>query len=634
MHLGDFVKKNKKYIILLAIALVMAIFLEISLFVIEKEPKSNSEGISLIGNPEFAVGCLGYNINGNHYASNSADPQIIVTNINRQIKTIVISFSSSSLGSNDIQVFYSTNGAFSEASSVSLKKSFGQSNVVIDVPEDTYSDLRLDIDGSFYLDSISIYDQQARLSTVFANDFNLLQIVIMFIFIAFALGVLLWWLTTKKTERSLTHFELLFLIACFVFYFLWAVSKQFNYGPDEAMRYDVTWFLFQNNRLPVGSELSSAWGFSYAHSPTVLCNILGYLIMKVVSVFSMNEFILLISARMVGVICATVTIYFVIKASKLVFKTSARWVMIVFIAFMPQFAFLASYTNNDMVAMMGVSIIFYVWALATKENWSVKALILLSVGMSICALAYFNSYSWILFSAVFFIFTYFMKNPKDYKGFAKLASVAVVLTLLLISYTFIRHLVLYGDLLGFKTSEYYGELLAIESLKPSARLTLAEQGIPFSTMLFDPPYNWIKSTFASSVGIFGYMQFTCPNIIYVIVASIIIVTLIAFLIKVIFLVIKKEKIDKIKLSFYIAVALSGIVTVCLSLYYSYFSDFQPQGRYCYPAMIALAFFVAKGFEFLMNLLPRKEYKCAAVCSFCVSFILISVLMFNVIYLPS
>lgn len=440
----------------------------------------------------------------------------------------------------------------------------------------------------------------------------------------------------KKNNKSLLWYELLFCLATFVFYFFWAVLQQYNYAPDEYMRHDVTMFLYNNNRLPVGDELLSFWwGFSYAHFPTVLCNQLGYVFMKIASIFTTTEFHLLVAARMVSVFCGTGAVYYTIKISKQLFKSPARWIMIVLIAFMPQYAFLSSYVNNDIVAFFGISMIMYAWVLVVKENWNFKIAALLSIGMSICALSYYNSYAWILFSVFFFITTYFIQNRKDYKGFAKISSFIIILTLALIAYNFIRHIVLYGDLLGFDTCHLYGELYAHETLKPSTRISLQEQGVSLFDMIFSLQYKWIYVTVKSFIAVFGYMTVECPDYVYICILLLFVIGIIGFVIRFVDeIIIKKKKPNILMIILYVCVVLSAVVSVALSILNSYTADFQPQGRYCYPAFLPLAFVVAKGFETVLKIFKTKKYKCFVVTVVSIAFIVLSLAVFKFIFVPS
>ena len=50
----------------------------------------------------------------------------------------------------------------------------------------------------------------------------------------------------------------------------------------------------------------------------------------------------------------------------------------------------------------------------------------------------------------------------------------------------------------------------------------------------------------------------------------------------------------------------GIIPIMLSIYYSYFNDFQAQGRYMMPMIIPLMYFVAKGFEEIFNIIVKNK----------------------------
>lgn len=79
----------------------------------------------------------------------------------------------------------------------------------------------------------------------------------------------------------------------------------------------------------------------------------------------------------------------------------------------------------------------------------------------------------------------------------------------------------------------------------------------------------------------------------------------------------------------------GIVaTVALSIYNSYTRDFQPQGRYCYPAFLALAILITKGYETLIYMFKKKEHVYAVTSAVCTSFICMSIYVYATVYLPS
>lgn len=624
-------KKGVKSAVIAILALIFAIAIEVSFFVSAKTYDISGNSTSLYNNNQCEIGSHGYEISGNTYTAISPDPQIVFMNVKTEVNAMLVKLDNRVFTSVDYQVFYADDGDFTEANSISGTIPFGSNSFSLTLPQGDYDTLRLDINGNFTLNDIIVTDGTVSTKTVAAQPFNILRTFIMFV--AFALSALLFarWILSKN-PRKLTVYEFLFVAFAFCFYFIWAVAKEYNYAPDEAMRYDVTWFLFENNRLPVGDELLSDWGFSYAHLPAMLCSPFGYVLMKIASVFTLNARFLLLAARMVSVIACTGAVYFIIKLTKLIFARPARWVMITTVAFMPQFVFLGSYVNNDSLALLGITIIAYAWALGMKDNWNLKNCLLLSFGLSTCILSYYNSYAWVLFSVPFFIYSYLKKNEKDYKGLFKYAGIVAGVTILLAGYYFVRHLVLYNDLLGFKTSHYYGELYSSPALHPDNRPSIAEQGISLSGMLFG--MNWLKTTFLSFIGVFGYMEYTCPNLVYSLAELFIFVGFVGLIIGFITRFKNKQKPDNLKLVFYICCIICAVISICLSIYNSYNTDFQPQGRYCYPAFLTLALLIALGYEGILNLFKKETHRYALTAMICTIFIGVSFFVFFSVYLPS
>ena len=618
--------------------IVFVFLLELFVFNYRRTVKFTGTEIKLYNNQEYSMSTVGYDItNNNQYASSKEDSYIIFDNLNQNVESVLVTFSDRMFKRNSfIQVYYrSGDDGFSEGNSTpKMKIPIGTSRVVLNIPRAEYSGLRVDIDGVFSLNDIQVSDQLIEMERVKDVNINWCRMLVILISIAIITTVISHYISSEKNEYSLKRKEILFCFLCFVFYFAWAVAQPLNYAPDEAMRYDVTQFLFQHNRMPVGDELLSPWGFSYAHSPTMLCNLLGYIFMKIASLFTSSQFLLLISARMVSVCCATSAIYFMIKISKHLFNGPIRWVMVTLVACMPQFCFLASYVNNDMVAFLGVTMILYAWILGINYNWNYRNATLLSVGISISALAYYNSYAWILMSILLFFITYCYKNKGEYKQLRGLTIYIVGLTFVLIAYWFLRHLVLYGDLLGMTTAHKYGELYAIESLKPSNRISLYAQGVSLFEMLGDK-YDWLEISYKSFVGNFGYMQYQLGSWVYCVYQIFAfggLGGLIAGVIK--HFHDKSKKLNLSKVTLYVSMMLCVVITVALSIGNSLFADFQAQGRYCYPAFPAIAVFITKGYDTIFGYIEKKEQRYAISSSVVTAIVCIAIYAFSSVYLPT
>lgn len=625
-------KKGFKSIIALAFALVIAIVAELNIFIYDTSFEITGKKLSLLDETNCEMNIQGYNIEANGtYLPTSADPNITFTDIKTDINSLLIVFSNNIISPETCRIFFASDGNFTEENSFIQNIPKNSKFIILNLPEGDFDDIRLDIDSKFQIDSVTATDGSIMSKRVAAQSVSLLRIITMFLFFSvLALMLLRWSLSTKP--RKLSGFEILFIVFVFCYYFIWAIAKEYNYAPDEQMRFEVTRFLFDNNRLPVNDELLSNWGFSYAHFPTVLCSYFGYILMKVASIFTLNAHLLLLAARMVSVLCATGAVYFIIKLTKLIFATPARWIMIIMIALMPQFAFIASYVNNDSVALLGISIIAYSWALGIYDNWNIKNCLLLAVGISICAASYYNSYAWILLSVGFFIFSYLYKNKKDYKGMFKYAGIIAGAVLLLAGYSFIRHVVVYGDLLGFETTEYYGKLYAVNELRPDVRTSVVDMGHSLGYMLFD--MQWIRITFKNFIGCFGYMEFYCPEMVYSLATIFFAVACVGCAVSIVLRLLKKQKPDVLKLVFYLCAVICAIITITLSIYNSYTKDFQPQGRYCYPALLTIGMVVAMGYDGLISLFKKEKYKYTLTAILCTMFTGIAFYVFVGIYLPT
>ncbi len=628
-----FIKEQKlKILIILLLALLLSLFIEIRYVMFEERYSFSGKNASVLESDICEPEISGYEVyNGNHYVPTTNTPQLVLWNAKMDVQTVFVIFKEKSMAPINCNFYYATDGDFSHERMIIKKIQSGEKSVVFTIPEKGYDDFDISINAEFTIEDIILIDGTVENDLHAVSSFSILRTLLMFVCAA-ALAILFlsWFLS--KNPRKLLRSELLLLFLSFCYYYQWAVSKEYNYAPDEAMRYDVTLFLFKNNRLPINDELLSSWGFSYAHTPTVLCNQLGYVLMKIAYLFSTKERALLISARMVSVISCTLAVYFLIKITKIIFKTPARWIAIVTFAFMPQFAFIASYVNNDSLAILGISLIIYSWVLGMTDNWNIKNSLLLVSGLSICIMSYYNSYGWVLLSVIFCIASYLLKNKKDYKGLLKLGGLVAGLTFLCAGHIFIRHLILYGDMLGFEISNYYAELYSIEELRPGNRIPLIDKGVSFFEMLFDR--GWIEISYKSFIAGFGYMSVFAENEVYFAVTCFALIALVGCIYGVIDRVIKKRRPENIKLLFYILLIAGSLITIALSMYYSYCSDYQPQGRYCYPAFVAIVLIAAWGYDSLISLIKANTHKYAVISMVCTAFIAISLYVYYNIYIPS
>ena len=410
--------------------------------------------------------------------------------------------------------------------------------------------------------------------------------------------------------------ELIFTLICFLIYTLWAATIPFNTGPDELMRFQVVDFIYKNGYLPTGSEIeirNEFWGISYGFTPT-FSYFLSSLFLRITDNFTEAPKLMVFAARLVSVLASTVTALFLILISKKCFKGLNQWIFVILVAFLPQFVFISSYVNNDALAIMSTAIIFYSWIIGLERAWDVKSCLLLGIGISLCALSYYNAYGFILCSMIIFIGTNLKQiNAKSIKKTIFSGSLITGVVVILAGWWFIRSAIIHqGDILGMRTLQELSERYAIDMLKPSLRGTPMNLGVSIFEMIFGRinGFNWIDTSYRSFIGYFGYMSIMLDDYMYNIYSVIYLFGLVGLYYKIKESVLaKKNSVEKVILYFCIGLAI--LIPIILSIYYSYSSDYQPQGRYLLPMIIPLSFLLTKGisqFKLIINgkIIPGKQ----------------------------
>lgn len=440
------------------------------------------------------------------------------------------------------------------------------------------------------------------------------------------------------------YLEIGYVILCGCFFFIWSISKELDYGPDELTRYQIPEYIFKYGSLPDGNTRevrNPAWGFSYAYYPTFIGPIFSALFMKIVSLFTMDEFALLVAARFTSVLSGVFTVLFLFKICRRLFSVETKWVVTILCSMIPQFVFLTSYVNNDIICVCGSSIICYAWVCGLQDGWKYKNAFILSVGIIISTLSYYNSYGWILCSIFLFVLSYMLqKGEKDYKTMFRIGCFIAIVVIAFSAFFFIRNAILYqGDFLGMKSLNISSEKYAEDWLKPSNRKTPANLGMSLSEMLSSEEWTgdtWGSMTRKSFIGVFESLSVFLPEWIYTSFYVLGIVCAIGFLGQMITWG-KGTKFyfgdGRKTILFYGALVVAFCIPIGLSLYYSFAVDYQAQGRYCYPMFIALAVILGTGIEWYFS---KMKSLYSIILSMIISgaFIAITILVFVNYYLPS
>lgn len=393
-----------------------------------------------------------------------------------------------------------------------------------------------------------------------------------------------------------------FILICVIFTCFIAIIQPSNSGPDEKMKMDICKYIADNGKLPHGGDeavLDPTWGISYGFTP-ITPYIFSGLFIKVTSNFTQDMHAYYVAARLVSVICYAIFILFNIKIAKELFKNKYYKILFVGLtSLLPQMIYLGSYLNNDCFAMMTISMIVYYWTVGIKNGWCYKICIKYGISIGLCAISYYNAYGYILTSVILFIVSQW-KNKIEFKEIIKKGLLVSGIVFLIAGWWFIRSAIIYnGDFLGLSTTDEYSNKYAIDECKAENRTTPQKKGENLKQMLIDD--GWISVTLHSFIGVFGGMKIATKYYATIIALFIIGVGYIGYILY----AIKDRFIDKVKEDVQVQIlqyifTINIIIPICLSLYYSYSSDFQPQGRYIMPILIPLMYFVVSGLNCIME----------------------------------
>ena len=408
------------------------------------------------------------------------------------------------------------------------------------------------------------------------------------------------------------------LLLAFSLYVFWAclinigTHDMVRNAPDEGMRILLPQFIYNYGHLPTGFDVETQlflFRWSYAFYPQWLGALTSAGFMHFISFFRDTPRALLVAARLGSVFYGMLSVIFINRTLRVItgnVKVSILGMSL--IAFWPQFAFLSSYVNNDIVAVAGVSIMCYSIALSLKNGWSLKASIFLAIGMSVCLLAYLNSYGYVLAFGIYFLISNLWERKKEsfsMKSFSINFLTVFFLVICIAGPFFIRNIVIYdGDVFGFNSfrqeelawgaeegldwalkhskewSDYIEREWSVDVLNEwlsHHRLTMSEGRVihdnvfdgNLGDMLFRSMF--VSLTINSYIGVFGLLYVTISEALLRVYKVLMLLPLVGLF------AIKKLNIRK-KL-FLITSVIGTLIALGLHTYYSLEVGFQPQGRY-------------------------------------------------------
>lgn len=428
------------------------------------------------------------------------------------------------------------------------------------------------------------------------------------------------WMFQKNEKWILFLYIVGFMVTASTIAFfqpLFDTAPTFLNPPDEHGRILIPWYICQHGVLPTGLEEEtrvSGYGISYGLH-TILPHVIQGYVMRFVSLFTDSLKALLYAGRFVNVLSGTVMAYVVYLTSRKIFQDQwIRWLFCFGVMYLPQSMFMHTYVNTESMCLLSTAIIIYALVSSYQESFTWKNCLILSVGIILCALSYYNAYGFILSSILLFLAYYFeVTDVKDGGAFSKrvlrydwkkMLSKGIFISgivLLGISWWFIRSYLLYdGDFLGLATRENLAIQYADPIVNPLTRSTFQNRNESIVGMIFGGKF--LRDTYVSFVANFGSVNIVGNIVMYLLFFLFFCVGAIAW----VCLRHPKEvfwgRLPAWKrVFFHCNLIVCILIPIILWIYYCYAVDYQPQGRYLLPAIIPFMYFVARGYQKLTSL---------------------------------
>ena len=392
-------------------------------------------------------------------------------------------------------------------------------------------------------------------------------------------------------------------------YFLLSSQIPFGDPPDERMRYDVVRFIANHGTLPRGDDpeiLNPMWGFSYAFQPMLPYIIMGFTTRAIMH-YTTDFPILLMAARTVSILCGVLTICLLHAILKRMTDGPIVLAAPLFAALFPGMICISTYVSTESFAILASAIVVYFWVRGIVDGWKTSSCIGLSFGMALCLLSYQNSYGFVLLSIPLFFLTIFQGERNGRARYAaKQTALVVCATFLMAGWWFIRNMILYvGDPLARTALNACQEANISPQVRDMLAATPQKLGVTLGAMVTD--MRWGVRTWQSFVCGFSHSELRLWPVIYgvfqvflIILAAGLLVALIAGIV---------WRIRERRAGFHGAVLygtllLSAVFPGAIALWYSYVSDFQPQGRYLMPGFVPFLILCATAADGFTSWMPE------------------------------
>lgn len=311
------------------------------------------------------------------------------------------------------------------------------------------------------------------------------------------------------------------------------------------------------------------------------------------------------SYRFFNVMLAFIIVFIIIRK----YKTDPFLIFAFFIT--PQVWYIFSYATSDALDYFFTFILVYQLSVKTSmlntmlnnDNFilnkrNVITIIFISLLTALILMAKPNYFIVLLLMGYVLLKKYFMAEKGIRKTLFKLYIFVAVCSLAVFLSRYAIDLYYYG----LHKSEIFRQMRiihAIPKLNPatpfnemSETMFLAAKDVPLITLF--TKYGFLQVLIGSFFGLYGGMNITAHPVYYFIMLAAYL-----FFFAVLFNYIIKSH-NKEKYADGITAVILAVISILLVLYYSYFIDFQPQGRYMLPLLLVITYLVSQNKGVMQN----------------------------------
>lgn len=402
----------------------------------------------------------------------------------------------------------------------------------------------------------------------------------------------------SPSERLPLPVRVALLVLCGALYVWMATSIGLGTeagAPDESMRSLMPTAIAAGNLFPSGYDPDAIYflgNWSYAFYPQVLGAYASALFMWLAGLAGLSANAAFCAGRLASVCFGLVALAFASRTAERLAPrvgVDARLAgagTIVLMGLWPQFAFLSSYMNNDIVALCGTVLITYALVEGLSGGWTTGRALALSAGVIVAALGYWNAYGFVLAGIVVFTASLLRSEAERGEKIRLFLTAAVPAAVCVLPF-FALNVVRYGDLLGMATFREQYQLWLDEG---GEVLQHPYGGDVVSLLLHS---DLAERTWQSFIGVFGYMTYYLPFALYLAYTFLSCACAGSFLSRAFERRLLAGTWARVLAA---AILLSCLVTVALLAVYAMGTDYQTQGRYVIyllpPLVVAMALGVA------------------------------------------